>query len=288
MLSKISFVRLILYYTVLKLEIYFMDDIKEGLSNFLTNKPLYSRHEIPHYLYIGRLSFMENQTFIHFCPDCKNDRTFKLYRQANELKRSEGECTSHCFAICQYCGIYKMEITLNAFPDPKNTNNMDTAKFYIRKIGQNPPYQIRPKKEVNDYLSSEDKENYSKALMCFSQNYGIGAFSYFRRIVENELRKIVKDVSGLEMPELDNVRTSHIIEESFNLLPSSLKGLGVNPIKVLWEQLSGGIHEMSEDECMEKAESINHLLSFVIEKINENNTEIKSIKNTLKKLIKTA
>lgn len=44
--------------------------------------------------------------------------------------------------------------------------------------------------------------------------------------------------------------------------------MGDNPLQLLYSQLSIGIHKLDEEECFDKAKSIDTVLKFVINKIN--------------------
>ncbi|MCF8450216.1 MAG: hypothetical protein K9G49_10140 [Taibaiella sp.] len=256
-----------------------MNDNHILLADFLANKPLYSKIDITK---IANLSeAFKTQTFDHFCENCEEKRTFKFANHAGTSQRMPGayEHTYYCKGTCSYCNLYAIEFILNWWRVEENKEET----LYLKKIGQNPPYSIRPEKSVNDYLNEEDKKLYKKALMCFSQSYGIGAFAYFRRIIENEIRKIYKDVTGDILAE-DEKNAAKMIDNSFTKLPSSLQGLGHNPIKILWEQLSIGLHSLSDDECMDRSKTIDKLLAFVIEKMNSEKTEVATIKGLIKTL----
>ena len=254
----------------------------ETFSDFLSNKPLYYKLEIDYNLFIN-LHSLAGHTFNYHCENCKEIRTFEFLPKIKPVVDSDNNTSSLFWGVCAYCKAHKVEMILNTLRKSKIVDDDEEVTYYIRKIGQNPPYQIRPKKEVNDYLTGEDKDNYPKALMCLSQGYGIGAFSYFRRIVENEIRKIVKDTTGSDLPT-EAERASKLIDDSFKLLPASLKGFGDNPIKLLWSNLSIGLHSMTEEQCLDKAQLIDKVLSFVIEKINEEKTQGKEIKEAIKRL----
>ena len=120
---------------------------------------------------------------------------------------------------------------------------------------------------MKKYLNQEDQVNYRKALTCLSISYGIGSFAYFRRIIEKEIKRFIKDISELEFDEAYIVKEAYenyqkdfqmskLIDVLNRHLPTSLKELGDNPIRLLYEQLSGGIHEFSEEQCIEKSQSI--------------------------------
>ena len=71
-----------------------------------------------------------------------------------------------------------------------------------------------------------------------------------------------------------------------DFLPKSLKDIGDNPIRLLYSQLSGGIHDFTDEECLQKAESIDIVLTYIIKKINEDKFEISKVKDAMKNLRK--
>jgi hypothetical protein len=77
---------------------------------------------------------------------------------------------------------------------------------------------------------------------------------------------------------------SKLIHTLNNYLPNSLKQFGDNPIRLLYEQLSGGIHQFSEGECVEKARLIDVLLKYVIKKVNEEKYQFLDVKEAMLKL----
>ena len=167
--------------------------------------------------------------------------------------------------------------------------------LWIRKIGQYPPFQRNPDKEVFNYLLDEDRENYQKALANLSISYGIGAYAYFRRIIENEIKRIVKDISEIDYDGVDEVRKAKskydqdhqmasLIDSISAFLPKSLMATGYNPLKVLHQQTSGGLHVLSEDECLAKARDVDSLLSYTIKSVSSLKFEYIGLQNAIKNL----
>lgn len=189
-------------------------------------------------------------------------------------------------ACCQYCNKFKMHFLVHIFSKPD-------GNVHFTKVGQFPPYEISPDAELLKYLTDEDKECYKKALICKSQNYGMGAYVYLRRIVQEEILRIVKDLAKIERPEsekiislLSNYEKDHQMEKLISAigdyLPNSFKEVNDNPIKFLYKQLSGGVHEFTENECFEMADAIDTVLKFVIKRLNEETSELKKIREALK------
>ena len=60
-----------------------------------------------------------------------------------------------------------------------------------------------------------------------------------------------------------------LIEGIYKHLPSSLKSLGTNPLKISHAHYSEGIHSDTEEVCLNKAISLDIILKFTIKKLNE-------------------
>lgn len=293
---------------------------KVKIQIFLNSYPLYKKIDVDGRTFIHPDQF-DGLTFSFFCPNEKSIQTFTLQIEPRKFidlgKNFDNdhylglyECNEreniisfvqHYSGTCEYCKSFKVHFLLHAETDksypisPKYSSESDFPKLSIKKLGQFPPFEITPDKDLIQYLDKEDQINYKKALICLSQNYGIGAYAYLRRIVENEILRIIEDLSKIDRQESkdiqrllnifrENHQMSNLIEGIYDYLPNSLKNLGNNPLKVLYGQLSGGIHEFCEEECLTKAELIDTILKFVIKRINEEESEVKAVRNAMLKL----
>ncbi len=294
--------------------IYKMDDNKK-LEEFLNSSPLYKKLSLEHE-YCRHANDLDEFTFSFHCPNENAQQTFKLqlepnrvlsslnkdYRPQLEYWNDEQKKISfiqHYTGVCQHCQKFRIHFLIKCESEGtvkiSNAGNSKQPNISVMKIGQFPPFKINADKNITEFLNDEDKENYNKALICRSQNYGIGAFAYLRRIVEKEIIRIIESLSQLDRPESKEIKRlieqynkdhqmSKLIDAIFEFLPGSLKSLGDNPLKLLYNELSEGIHDFSEEECSNKAESIDKLLSFVIKKINEENSEVKEAMEAIKAL----
>lgn len=283
-------------------------DNKE-LVTFLRDFPLYSKtlflDTFDKNYEFNVLDFFESKAYKFYCPFEKEEHTFKFGRNYGQQYVLDGNNIvdyfkdnfgklNFTFALpsnCQSCD-YKMEFLFNIFTDEAIENGKDLPKIYIRKFGQFPTFERNPEKIVLDYLNEEDKENYRKALSNLSVSYGIGAFAYFRRIIENEIKRLVKDISELDFDGSDKVKLawseyemnhqmSNLITNINPYIPKSLKEIGDNPIKLLHDQLSGGIHEFSEEVCLVKARQIDVLLRYVIKKVNSEKYDLIEVRKAM-------
>ena len=179
--------------------------------------------------------------------------------------------------------------------EPRNNYNFPDTKIFAEKIGCFPEQIIEIDKDISKHFDRETNIWFYKAKACLNKNFGIGAFAYLRRIVEKELINIIQEIKSLPDAQtfgiqslLDeyakNPKTYVIYENIFPYLPNSLKQLGDNPIKLLYNQTSEGLHSLSEEVCLDRAKSISLLLEFTIRKINEEKSTLKEIREAVKNL----
>jgi len=169
---------------------------------------------------------------------------------------------------------------------------------YVMKVGQYPPWSIEPKKNLREVLG-EHLSEYKKGLACESQAYGVGAFAYYRRIVEGMIDELLGDIGGLlegeanhaeYMKRLDSVRGSHIAADKIDivkeLLPSVLRPSGINPLSTLHTALSDGIHSKTDEDCLDVAVLVRESLTFLIAEVRERRNRATDYVSTIQKLRK--
>jgi len=164
------------------------------------------------------------------------------------------------------------------------------------KIGQFPPWEIESNTQIEKMLG--DRASYwKKGLTCESQSYGIGAFGYYRRIVEEIIGELLDDIAGLMTGEelaryqaaLEQTKKTIVAQEKINLvkdlLPSVLRPEELNPLATLHSALSEGLHAKSDEECLEQAETIRQILTFLIEQVELNKAAKKQFTSGMRKLL---
>jgi hypothetical protein len=131
-------------------------------------------------------------------------------------------------------------------------------------------------------LIGPDRDIFLKGRRCENQGLGVGAFVYYRRVVENQknriFREIVKVLERLGASE-DNLKTLNtaIEETQFTkaleiakpAMPESLLINGHNPLKLLHNALSDGIHNMSDEDCLGYAASVRVVLGELSERLSQ-------------------
>lgn len=147
----------------------------------------------------------------------------------------------------------------------------------VRKLGQSPPWTINASKRVEDFLGGDLTKLYKNGLICESQGFGIAAFAYYRRVLEdtidrllNAVQEIIDDAGERERyaEVMKKCRAENTAAERISLakevLPSSLRPNGENPLSALHDGLSQGMHAWTEEKCLRLAKSIRNSLEYLL------------------------
>ena len=256
-------------------------------SKFLEIAPLYKKFEKK---FISSVGHLEKVRINMDCHHCKEVRTFAMkneYWEKNNVSNSPtfGESFRLDY-ICLSCQEFRREFLIRIAKDGQS----------VIKIGQFPPWEIAPDKGISEMLGTRS-EYLKKALVCESQSYGIAAFSYYRRIVEeviDELLESVVDIlddgqKSLYEKALADVRqtrqTSEKIDLVKDLLPPILRPNGHNPLGILHGVLSEGLHAESDDKCLEYATEIREILRFLIGQIELTKQQSKVFTSSMQSLL---
>jgi len=152
-------------------------------------------------------------------------------------------------------------------------------QWYGTKLGETPPFgPVAPPRLLR--LIGESDVYFRPGHRSESLGFGIGAFSYYRRVVEHakdrlfdriievakRLRLDPAKISDLERAKA-NWRFSQAITEIKPALPAALLIEGHNPLTLLHSALSRGIHNESDAECLELARDIRLVLTALAERI---------------------
>lgn len=256
-------------------------DIKE----FLENAPLYVWREFSRPA-INRESFWIREIDA-FCENCQQLRPFQDLRSrgggtgmtAQYLKTG----TSYFEFTCVSCRESKRRYHVEQIVDEK------TIRF--QKYGELPRKQLAKNPVLQRFLK-DDLDNYEKAVVCLSVGYGVGAFAYLRRVVENNINRLLDLVqedaqSSSEDAQvtaaLAELRKNSPMKEKIKIanhaLPAYLNPDGLNPLGRLYQLLSEGVHNFSEEECLNKAKATSESLAYLVSELasrKENRSRFKS------------
>ncbi len=123
---------------------------------------------------------------------------------------------------------------------------------YLIKIGQYPSIATLSFSELDEYrhvMNDSIRREFGTALGLFANGVGIGAYTYLRRIFETIIMKASEtslDENHINKEDFKNARVTEKIDMIKDELPETIVD---NP--VLYGIISKGIHELSEEECIE-------------------------------------
>ncbi|MBI2473937.1 hypothetical protein HYV70_05300 [Candidatus Uhrbacteria bacterium] len=162
----------------------------------------------------------------------------------------------------------------------------------IMKVGQFPSLAdiqfAEIGKRYDKLLSEEDLRNYKKAIGLRAHGVGAGSFVYLRRIFENliiETYKANKSALGLDDVIFLRKRMEEKVDALKTVLPSQLVQM-----KSVYGILSKGVHELTEEECLEYFSPIRLSIELILDQkieIKQKSEKDAQVKKELDKINQT-
>ena len=131
-------------------------------------------------------------------------------------------------------------------------------------------------------LLGPDRETFLKGRRCENQGLGIGAFAYYRRVVENQknriLDEIIKVSKKINAPQeainiLEQAKLEIQFSKSLTLVKDSIPQIllinGSNPLTLLHSALSEGLHDKTDEHCLEIASSVRIILAELSDRLSQ-------------------
>lgn len=266
------------------------------LANFIVDRELYAEkqylfenQEILNVIYVSQIQ--------DYCKVCDSHKPFvnltskgesnNEYRSWSLLTILEHEKSKFKFIRLQ-CVTCEEETRNYMLLQSINENKISFLKF-----GEFPRKDLKQNKQLSKFYK-KDKDLYSKASICLAHGFGVGAFAYMRRIVENNISNLLEQIAaGYDSDDavigaLNELKKespmSDKIEIANNALPSSLKPSGINPLKTIYKVLSEGVHKLTDEECLNKAKQIDQCMLFIISELANHKKNVEMLKENLSSL----
>lgn len=173
----------------------------------------------------------------------------------------------------------------------------DQASGKALKFGEWPVFgPPTPSRLVS--LVGPDRDAFLKGRRAENQGLGIGAFAYYRRVVENQKNRLLDEI--LRVAERtraaqstiaaltaakDETQFSRAVELVKESIPPSLLIDGHNPMTLLHSALSEGLHAQTDEECLEIATSVRVILQELTEKTAAALKDHAELKSALSRLL---
>ena len=195
---------------------------------------------------------------------------------------------------CRDCGrTFKTFSVLISFKD------RDKGIVEVMKLGEYPPFSAPISVRIGKLLGDQDLELYRKGTRAEAQGLGIGAATYFRRIVDNQWQLLVKELREAAMKlgvkdvtvydaALKATQFSTAVKMLKDAIPGKLLILdGENPLTLLYQPLSVQLHGLTDEQCLQQASDIRLVLSAMLENIADvlkDQDELRDAANWLKQV----
>lgn len=225
-----------------------------------------------------------------YCPSeiCKGKRKFKCTNKSNRPHLDKDYNNYFLQYKCRNCGEH-----LKYFALMIKLNKDDETVCDVIKMGEWPTFGPRtPGRFIK--LIGPDKELFLKGRQAEIMGLGIGSFTYYRRVVENQKNRLIDSIINvakkIDYPQklikiLEEAKKEDQFSKSIDLIkdniPQQLFIDGHNPLTQIHKALSVGIHKLNDEECLDYATSIRTVL---FELSNSISTALKE-RSTLKSAI---
>jgi hypothetical protein len=256
-----------------------------SLQEFLQTVPPHEGREIsgladsPH---IG-WGFAAPAITLH-CPDadCGRPQNFTSITNAISLRERQQDFVVHY--RCKNCErtikVFALRLLKRSGPDGA-----------LMKIGELPAFGPPLPARLQRLVQSE-RDFLLKGFQSENRGFGIGAFAYYRRLVEDLKNKLIDEIikTCRKIPTAENFisilekareepQFSKAIKEIGEAIPDALRIEGHNPLTLLHQALSRDLHSASDEDCLQAASAIRVVLTELsagMAQITRENSELKT------------
>lgn len=211
-------------------------------------------------------------------PNCRGDRFFDCSTDTFSLPSSDNSYIQIFLKYkCRNCEVGARTFALRYW----HTAGADEHSFAMTKVGELPRFGEPRPDVVSDVLDDEIKF-FEYGYQAERDGLGIGAFAYYRRFVESHKDKIIEQIrkvavaQNLDKSIIDGLDRAAIkrefkaaVDEIKDAIPDSLKINGANPLTLLHNALSGGLHNDDDVDCLEIAQDIRTVLTALASRTSE-------------------
>lgn len=276
-------------------------------EEFIASWPLYSPAQVN--------GFDPPQQISFYCEGgCGKETTWTRYHVPASLSQGSPEKEIRSVAYgCTLCGKKFLTVVYRQMAwehrvvggGPSGNPNIPTLPSTmvsvlrkVLKVGQYPAQSISIPSSLEKNLGKDAAELYKKGLISRNSGYGLGAVVYIRRVVEDKTNELIEAAAQLaESQSVDAETVAKIrstmsgkitYEEKIKLastvIPSSFLIDGINPLDTLFGLVSQGIHELSEDRCLEIADETREVFEYLFTHLRATTEARKGFVEKVKKL----
>lgn len=229
-----------------------------------------------------------------YCPKCKGIRNFSGSWEHHRFFNRRDVVRDFLNYNCRDCEDSDKTFCVISYPIDEKGNGCAV------KIGELPELHLELPRSV-EKLICDDYSLFVKGLTCEKHGLGIGAFTYYRRVVESQKNHLISeilrvaeklgaasDVTDKLNEALKEKQFSRAVDAIKEAIPESLKVDSHNPLKLLHGSLSICVHTESDETCLRIAHSIRLVLADFSERLKVARAEQGELRSAVSDLIKVS
>lgn len=273
------------------------DDAKRLISPAMTGRPTpqVAPREPP---------TLETPIIRRFCmnDDCNGERNYSCVSTTLSKFPSNGLLISFLQYQCDNCKRSRTTIAIEANIGALQGNGalrggILNGKAF--KFGEAPPFGPHvPPRLIS--LVGPDRDIFLQGRRCEAQGLGIGAFAYYRRVVENQKSRILGEIVkaaqtlGAAAPLIETLKRaqreqqfSNALQIAKDAIPERLFIKGHSPLGLLHTALSDSLHAKDDAHCLQLAHDIRVVLAELAVRISEVLRDQKELNEAVSRLMKS-
>jgi hypothetical protein len=225
---------------------------------------------------------------LHCTSDlCSGTRSF---RNADDTLVNKIASYNFVRYVCRNCESVSKTYALVLFAKSDRTG-------LALKLGETPAFGPHVPSRVIT-LIGPDRDLFLLGRRAESLGLGIGAFAYYRRVVENQKGRILKEIgrvakrlgaSSEKLKLFEKAETEAQFTKAIEIvkpaIPDSLLIGGQNPLTLLHSPLSEGLHELPDEKCLELATSIRVVLTELADRTSRALQDKKELDDAVSRLL---
>jgi len=240
--------------------------------------------------YDSRNEQLSQPQIILYCDDdmCKANMWFDCVHGWDQSEIDECRPVSLLYQ-CRHCKSSSRWFGLLVTP---SSNYLTT----VLKLGEQPPFGPHTPARVIS-LVGNNRELFLKGRAAEAHGLGIGAFTYYRRVVENEWQRFIGEAIkvakklNLQTKDLEAAKDERQFDKAVKIVKDAIPQVllidGHNPMALLYKMLSKGVHELTDDQCLDLAKHIRVILVDFAERVTEALRERQELGESLTKLFQS-
>ncbi len=256
-------------------------------ADFFLETPLYKKFDI-NFEDIFDLYFVTffNDKIDCYCPSCGRNSTFIACESPRDDIDSDS-ATDYPTFVHHYKPsfflnkFFNVQLYCSRFEEHRIWFNFSVTDKHIMKVGQYPAMAELSNPELEKYRKILGKEKYAefnRAVGLVTHGIGIGSFVYLRRIFEDLIEEAHSNKKSQEGWDEDLYNRSRM-NEKIELLSDQLPEFLVKN-KSIYGILSIGIHELTEDDCLEYFSTVKLGIELILDEKIQIKEKEEKVKNT--------